>query len=328
MGFPGYLAPSPNTFDPSSIQSGTVGSGDLAFNTVYSGNVASGQIGWPHIANASIQSGSIASGIIFALHVASGGLGSGAIGSGQVGFGHLADGSVRSGTIGSGQVSTNHLTSGATVAASGSIQIFQLGSGAVNSGHVSSGAVLGQDGGGAFTVASGTLGKNDLSSGAIIRAAQYGTPFQSGTSWQLTAEEPISGVRAVLVSQSGRLLMAMASVSGRMPAIGIVVENVASGINANVYTHGAFQFSSGMTDFSGWLGKTVWVGRSGQVVQWSGGFNSGGFNVGSGGDFFQRLGTITGSGSIVANVQPDMQQNQVLPLNNTVLDALSRQFGV
>src|SRR3990167_10633216 len=291
MGFPGYLAPSPNVFDPSSIMSGAVGSGDLAFNTVYSGNIASGQVGWPHHASGSVRSG------------------------------HVANTAVNSGNIASGQVGTNHL-------ASGSIQQFQLGSGAVNSGHVSSGAVLGQAGGGAFTIASGTITTGDFASGAIIRAAQYVTPLQVGTSWTLATEEPISGVRAVSVSQSWQLRIAMASLSGRMPAIGIVVDNVASGSNANVYTQGSFQFSSGMVDFSGWLGKTVWVGRSGHLVQWSGSFNSGGLNIASGQDFLQRLGTIINSGSCVANVQPTMQQNQMVSLLAEYLDTLKNQFGV
>lgn len=217
------------------------------------------------------------------------------------------------------------------VAITGSGAMIQIGDALegviAQSGDIGSGAIAGSLGGGFFNVASGTMGTYDAGSGTVVRASQYITPFQSGTSWSLITEEIISGVRAVCISQSGTLRVAMASVSGRMPAIGVVVDGVLSGIPANVYTQGMFPLTSGLADYSGCLGKPVWVGRSGSVVTWSGSFNSAGFNVGSGGDFVQRLGFAVTSGGFVANVDVTMAQNQLLAVTSFA-DTLNRQFGV
>ena len=176
------------------------------------------------------------------------------------------------------------------------------------SGDVGSGAITGQAGAGYLTVASGTLGTYDAGSGMVARAANFVTPLHSGASWTMITGEIISGVRAVQISQSGFLRIAMASLSGRMPMIGVVVDGVLSGISANVYTMGMFQLTSGMADYSGYVGRTVWVGRSGQIVQWSGSFNSGGFVVTSGTDIFQRIGVAANSGGIVLSVGTNLLQ--------------------
>lgn len=250
------------------------------------------------------------------------------IAGGGVGSGAIGPNSVLSGNIGSGQVGQFHLASGSVT--SGAIASGQVGRFALSSGSVQ-GAL-----GTTPVLASGTIGTNDLasgvaapanSSGTIVRAAQFVTPFQSGTSWSLLTEEIISGVRAVMVSQSGQLRVAMASVSGRMPAIGIVADGVLSGIPANVYTQGMFQLSSGLADYSGCLGKPVWVGRSGHVVSWSGSFNSGGLNVLSGGDFVQRIGVAVTSGGFVVNVMGDVGQTQLLGVT-AITDVENRAFGV
>lgn len=175
-------------------------------------------------------------------------------------------------------------------------------------------------------IASGNIDTYTFASGATITKSQFVAPIVSGTAWTLITEEIISGARAVCISQSGNLRVAMASVSGRMPAMGIVLDNVLSGIQANVYTQGLAQLSSGMMDYSGFLGKNVWVGRSGQVVSWSGSFNSGGFNVASGGDFTQRLGVIVNSGAFLMNVSTSTDQNQVLGVID-LIDAANRSFG-
>jgi hypothetical protein len=270
----------------SPLRPGTIGSLDIGSGAIVSGRIASGQVGFGHLANASVQSGTIA--------------------SGQVGFGHLANASVASGTLASGVVSQFHHASGA-----------------VNSGHIGSGAVLGQAGGGAFTIASGTIGSLDIGSGAIVSGriasgqvgaghlasgqistykiasgtattrSQFAAPFVSGSAWTVLAEENISGGRAVAMSPSGNLLVAMASVPSRMPAIGVVFDNVASGIAADVYTAGVVQFTSGLADYSGYVGNSLYVGRSGQIVTASGSFNSGGFLSG---DILQPLGVPNNSG--------------------------------
>lgn len=252
------------------------------------------------------------------------------VAGGAVTSGDLGPASVLSGNIGSGQVGQFHLASGSVTSgaiASGAVSNFKMASGAINSGHIGSGAVLGQAGGGAFNLASGTVSTYDFASGAVVRASQFVAPFASGTAFSLNTEEAISGIRAVCISQSGQLRIAMASVSGRMPAIGIVVDNVANGIPANVYTQGFFQASSGLVDHSGVLGKPLWVGRSGQIVQWSGAFNSGGLNVASGADFIQRIGVAVNSGGFIVNVMGDVGQTQLLGIT-AITDVENRAFGV
>lgn len=117
-----------------------------------------------------------------------------------------------------------------------------------------------------------------------------------GTFQDLVTEEIISGVRAVNISQSGYLRIAMAAISGRMPATGIVIDNTLSGGAANVYTVGQYQFPSGMANFSGYVGHAIWVGNSGQIVVMSGSWASGG--VFSGG-LAQKIGRTLNSGAIV-----------------------------
>ncbi len=343
------------------IADGTIIQVDIGSGAVGSGALSSGSVSQFKMASGAVNSGHIGSGAV----LGQAGGGAFCIASGTVGFNDIASGAVRSGTIASGSISRFHHASGAITSghiapgsvlgdsagapssiavgtidfvdiaaqgigsgnyASGSIAWPHLSSGCILSGHVASGTVQGFAGS-TRSVASGTLGTYDFSSGTIVRAASFVSPIQSGTGWQLVTEEIISGVRAVCISQSGNLRIAMASVSGRMPAIGVVFDNVLSGINANVYSQGLFQFTSGLADYSGYLGKTVWVGRSGSVVQWSGSFNSGGLNMASGGDFIQRLGFAVNSGAAVLNVSPHMAQTQLLGVIG-LDDVADRQFGV
>lgn len=308
------------------IMSGTIGNFDIASGQVDNFHVASGAItsgrlgvaGTPTgslflrddftwaaagggLTSGAVQSGHVASGVVQGFfgttrHIASGTIGvfdfgsgailSGAIASGQIGFRHLANGAVQSGSIASGAISTFHFSSGAVLSgniASGQIGLNHIASGAVLSGHI----------------ASGQISTYKLASGTAATISQFSAPFVSGTAWTAITEEMISGVRAVAFSQSGTLRIAMASISGRMPAVGIVVENVASGIAANVYTAGAIQFTSGMADYSGYLGQTVFVGRSGQIVTTSGSFNSGGLLSGN---IIQPLGQAWTSGGAIIKV--------------------------
>ena len=126
--------------------------------------------------------------------------------------------------------SLDELGSGAILSgaiASGQVGQFALASGAVNSGQIGSGAVIGSLGSGARTIASGTVGAFDLGSGVagptvsgqIITAARYVIDDFSAAGAPLTAAETISGVRAVSITQSGLLQIAMPAVSGRMPAV-------------------------------------------------------------------------------------------------------------
>jgi hypothetical protein len=291
------------------------------------------------MAPGSVSSGIVASGSIGQYALSSGCIVSGGIGNNVIVSGSYASGSVSqfilsSGTVNSGQINTTGTPSNT---------VFMRGDFAWSSPGVSgitqSGAITGSLGGGFFNIASGTIGPNDIGSGAIVSGriasgqignfhlasgsvtsgaiasgqlstyhlasgatatrSQFVGPFVSGTFWNANTQETISGTRAVSLSQSGNLQIAMAAVSGRMPAIGIVVDNVLSGISVNVYTQGVFQFSSGMSNYSGYLGKRLFVGRSGQITVVSGAWSSGGF---ASGDIGQVIGTPINSGGAFINL--------------------------
>jgi hypothetical protein len=381
------------------IASGTIGSMDIGSGAVISGRIASGQVGFGHMADASVQATTIASGVVGRFHLASGAVNSGHVGSGAVlgqagggaftiasgtiGTFDIGSGAIISGRIASGQIGTVHMASGSVRSgniASGQVSRFKMSSGAINSGHVGSGAVQGQLGAGAFNIASGTIGTNDLgnqvvtsgnilpntidsvhilnngiqyysmaqgsvggsyfghyniisgsintfdlsvnavysgnvasgqidtlhlASGATIMTAQSVAPYMSGTMWIAAATEMISGGRAVMLSQSGYVRIAMSSVSGRMPAVGFTPDNVESGSPTTIFTVGNFQLLPENADYSGYVGKTLFVGRSGQIITTSGSFNSGG--MGST-DLIQVMGKVSNSGGFLLDVAPNVYQ--------------------
>ncbi len=140
-----------------------------------------------------------------------------------------------------------------------------------------------------------------IASGTVVNYTQDVSPINSAGSFSLITQEAISGVRAVSISPSGNIQIAMASVSGRMPAIGVAYDNVLSGIALNVHTTGVLQFASGLANFSGFIGSELYVGRSGQVTQLSGSWTSG--NMASG-DVAQVLGLAINSGAAFFDVAP------------------------
>lgn len=236
---------------------------------IASGGVQSGMVG-----DSAVTGGNIASGSIDLFKLTSGVLVSGVFNltSGYVTSGYLGDNAVVSGSIASGQVSRFHLSSGSVL--SGAIASGQVGQFHYSSGSVTSGAI-----------ASGQIGRNHVASGLV----------SSGNAGPITAET-ISGLRAVMINSSGQLQIAMASVSGRMPACGVVVDNQLSGLVVNVITQGFLQSSSGLADFSGHVGGRLFVGRSGQVTTISGSWSSGGF---ASGDIGQVLAVATNSGGLL-----------------------------
>jgi len=306
----------------------------LTSGQVVSGNIASGQVGTGHLADGAVQSGDVASGNIGRMHLASGAVNSGHLNTtgtpdnttflrGDMQWvtppgGSLTSGSVQSGHVASGSVggffgATRHIQSG-------TIGSFDLGSGAVTAGAIGSGAVV------SGNIASGQIGISHFASGEttnvgdhflsvngsglLITAAQFVKPYSSGSQWSAITAEIISGTRAVKFNQSGALIVAMASVSGRMPADGVIFDNVLSGLAAQVYVHGPrFQLTSGMGDYSGWLGQGLIVGRSGQIVTMSGSWNSGGLLSG---DVYQMLGTPVNSGALMLAVGPASVSGHVL----------------
>lgn len=170
-------------------------------------------------------------------------------------------------------------------------------SGSITSGYVASGALID------VNMVSGTTTTNALLVGGAPMASGTGTLLPGIIS--VTAED-ISGLRAVNFDGSGRLQIAMASLplSGRMPAVGIAVGNAAAGNSITWFQLGGHQYqmaagSSGTVDYSGYIGRRAWVGRSGQVVSISGAWNSGGHLSG---DLGQSLGVIANSGGIYFNI--------------------------
>jgi hypothetical protein len=318
-----------------SVQSGTIASGIVSHfhignAEIQSGNLASGVISRFHNASGAVNSGHVASGAIIgqagagAFNIASGTIGTFDIGSGAIVSGRIASGVVGNLHISSGAVTSGRLgvtgtpdgtqflkddfswgAPSATIT-SGQIVSGLVGDNAVNSGNISSGAIGHSHVGNAAiqsgNIASGVIGGYNIASGYT---PIFTAMFFSGTAATEITEETISGVRAVALSQSGNIRVAMASVSGRMPAIGIVIDNVASGIQANVYTAGNFQFTSGMADYSGYLGLSLFVGRSGQIVTTSGSFNSGGF---ASGDVIQSMGIVNNSGQITSEIGAALQE--------------------
>lgn len=194
----------------------------------------------------------------------------------------LGLGCVLSGQIGSGQVGAFALVSG----------LVGLTPGGVASGFLADGTVL------SGNVASGQLTTQHFASGAPSPNTLLLTPHMSGFAGVISTEM-ISGVRAVQITASGYRI-AMASVSGRMPAHGVVVQNVLSGRPLDLLMFGHVQLpitTSG--NYSGYTGLPAFVGRSGQLVSLSGSFNSGGHLSG---DLGQSVGQVVNSGGVLINL--------------------------
>lgn len=113
----------------------------------------------------------------------------------------------------------------------------------------------------------------------------------------LPTSEAVSGVRAVQIGPSGALRIAMAGVSGRMPAIGISLGNALSGQGLTYVQYGSFQAWSGLLGLA--PGRVVWVGRSGHLAHLSGSWLSGGLTSGC---LWQRVGVAVNSGGLRVHV--------------------------
>lgn len=183
---------------------------------------------------------------------------------------------------------------------------------AIGSGYIKSGAITARayTNGELHCIASGALAGLDLASGATTRTSLQagGNPIASSflvfrPVISNITEEIVSGPVAVHLTQSGTLRIAMASVSGRSPAVGFSLVNGLSGVVLQWSQVGPYQFSSGMADYSGFVGGRLWLGRSGQIVSMSGSWGSGGH---ASGDVGQPLGIAANSGGAFLNVFPFM----------------------
>lgn len=317
------------------LADGAVASGEIASGTISNFHVASGAILSGHVGNAAVVSGSIASGSIGQVHLADGAVASGEIASGSISRFHLASGAVNSGHIGdnavvsgsiaSGSIGRFHNSSGNVVSgaigdgavvsgsiASGSIGAVHLADGAVASGEIASGSVS------RFHLASGAVNSGHIASGAIpiLQDSQIVKYF--------TTIETVSGTRAVALDGTGKAWIAQSTISGRLPAIGVVAEGggAVSGGIVTVVVCGPLQAASGLNNTR--PGRPVFVNASGFIGNVSGGFLSGGVSaVGPiSGTLTQLFGWATNSGGIMVAPQlvPPTQSgasfpNQVNPLS-------------
>lgn len=267
---------------PSDI-SGGISSGWYASGSITQYALASGVGG----GGTGVASGTVAGYFGSTRDILSGTVGVWDFGSGAVIAGTIGSGAIVSGNIASGQIGVNHCASG-VLNNSGLILSGQIGSGQVG------------------VLASGCVSSYNLQSGTTATWALQSMMSVSGVSQYinapLTTTEIISGGRAVCISPSGNLQIAMASVSGRMPAIGLVWDSCASGTVCNVMVAGAMPFETPIGTgfpYSGLVGRTLYVGRSGQITPYSGSFNSGGFKSG---DLLQSIGVVVNSGTGAFNV--------------------------
>jgi hypothetical protein len=265
-----------------------VGRFRVASGAILSGHVASGQIGTGHLADGAVTSGDIASGVVSKSHISSGAIASGQVASGAVGGQagttiNIQSGTIRHNDFGSGAIQSGDI-------ASGQIGGSLIASGGVTSGHIASGQV------GPAKLSSGAVQSGHINSGNIIT---YGRVDCEDT---YVTTETISGVRAVQITRSGFLQIAMAAVSGRMPADGIAFGNALSGAALLFIITGralgpAAEIGSGLC-ISGRMGSKLWVGASGQVVTISGGGPTIGVGATNSGAIGQLCGRITSSGQV------------------------------
>lgn len=288
-----------------------VGAAAAASGAILSANIASGQIGSAHlgfsiqsITSGSIQSGHVVSGTIGGFygptrHIQSGTLGdtdfgsgavlSGAIASGQVGPFKLSSGSVRSGSVCSAAIRGSFITPGNI--ASGTIWPNDFGGGVVASAAIGATAIGNphinttdplQSG----AIASGQVGTFHATSGMMVTQAKLGVDDS------IVTTENVSGFMCVAVNKSGLAQVAMAAVSGRMPAVGIAMSGALSGGTIRLLMQGlAIPAASGLLDQSGRVGMTAYVNRSGNITTLAPTANSG--------DLIQKIGVVILSGKLM-----------------------------
>lgn len=237
------------------FQSGAIQSGDIGADVIQSVNIASGQVTSGKIGNEAVSSGNIASGSIGSVHLAdnavqsgdidANAVSSGNIASGTIGSVHLADEAVQSGDIAVAAVSSGNI-------ASGTIGSVHLADNAVLSGDIGPNAVH------SGNIASGVIGEHHLRSGFSVTQAQ----ILIDNTW-ITAE-PISGGRCVAFNTSGQLIQAKADDDTRLPSVGVIDANYASGVAASFIHKG--RMTSPFFDFSGHIGGRLFVGVSGELT--------------------------------------------------------------
>ena len=149
-------------------------------------------------------------------------------------------------------------------------------------------------------IASGQIGLNHLAAGAVqsgnIGSGQVGPAHLASGQYRfflLPTVEAVSGLKAVCIASGNFIALAMAGSGLRLPTVGVIMSNYASGALAQVITAGVLPVTSGMDQYySGQDGRLVYAG-SGGGVQAIGGMVSG--------QAWQRLGTGY-SGSMLVEI--------------------------
>lgn len=179
---------------------------------------------------------------------------------------------------------------------SGDITSGMLGVAAVNKVNLASGV----GGGGVGPV--GPMGPQ----GNPGSPGSQGPPGPAGGTFPVLVDESIPAMSPVAVSPLGNFWQAMASVSGRMPAMGFAQQAALSGTQTTLYSHAMVPFTHSAS-FSGLVSSQAFVGRSGGVVA---GNPSQIFALG---DVVQPIGSVLASGlfiSIAASIPTVLGQIQ------------------
>ncbi len=247
--------------DPNIIGSGMVGQTALGNNVVRSGHIQADAVGSPHLASGAVQSGhigneavvsgSLQTQILTSVHIASGGISiPSSLGDEVVTTRAIQSGDIRSGLLGA--------ASGLFGVISGTLQTaLPNGEAPVHSGNIASGTI------GAIHLQDNAINESQLASGV---------GSQKVNSVSFLAGELISGLQSVLpFSGSNFLQVAMAGVSGRMPALGVV--DASGGISSgdpipNMITHGFLDLkvaSGNGVALNGTDGLVGYVSRSGTI---------------------------------------------------------------
>jgi hypothetical protein len=184
-----------------------------------------------------------------------------------------------------------------------------LGAASINSGEISSGQI------GGIHLSSGCVQSGHVISGNII------TYSRSVVDDTFNAMENISGVRCVQIQGSGFARIAMAAVSGRMPAYGVAFTNALSGESVSIVMAGTVrvptaEISSGVAASGRWMSR-LWVGASGQLVTISGGGPTIGIGPTNSGAMGQLIGSTTGSGRVIIDMDATMLSGEAVITTNS-----------
>lgn len=270
----------------SKIASGQVGMAHIYPGAVTSAKIASGIVGTVHLRDLNVTSAKLAAAIISLLGtVADEAITSAKLASGAVGTVHMWPGAVTSAILASGQVGVPHIYPGAIISAKIAANVIatphilnqgilsaSIGANQVGGAHILDGSILSSEIG-AAAVGGAKLWDYGLTSGKYASGSITEQALVSGISIDIAeiSQEPsyraaalISAFLGIQFSTSGYFSHTQAADVDTMPAVGLTIANIASG------AIGTFQHQGRMAnpdwDFSGYVGKLLFIGTSSQVT--------------------------------------------------------------